>query len=55
MSYMADLDAELRNAGIDPEMVMLDEVTELQESYLDRTGTELGFTEACIMLYRKVA
>jgi hypothetical protein len=53
MSYMATLDLQLRNEGIDPEKVKLGEIQALQDAHRDRTGHNLSYLLACIMLYRK--
>jgi hypothetical protein len=53
MSYMATLDQQLRDEGIDPEKVKLGDIQALQDAHRDRTGHNLPFILAAIMLYRK--
>jgi hypothetical protein len=53
MSFMSDIDLQLRNEGIDPEKVKLGEIQALQDAHRDRTGHSLPFILAAIMLYRK--
>jgi hypothetical protein len=53
MSYMSELDQRLRDEGIDPEKVKLGDIQALQDAHRDRTGHNLPFILAAIMLYRK--
>jgi hypothetical protein len=53
MSYMSELDQRLRDEGIDPEKVKLGDIQALQDAHRDRTGHNLSYLLACIMLYRK--
>jgi hypothetical protein len=53
MSYMSELDQRLLDEGIDPEKVKLGEIQALQDAHRDRTGHNLPFILAAIMLYRK--
>jgi hypothetical protein len=53
MSYMATLDLQLRDEGIDPEKVVQGDIFTLQDIRRRKTGHNLPFILAAIMLYRK--
>jgi hypothetical protein len=53
MSFMSDIDLQLRNEGIDPEKVKQGDVFTLQDIHRRKHGNNLPYLLACIMLYRK--